>query len=302
MRPLRVRRLLGALPAVVALGIGACSVEDPSSPEAPVLRGLFRSADATTTDHSAGTGVPAIEFFRDGRYRRTPRGCSAVECEENGRFSVDADRDVVQLIVDGSGRSYTATYGTSAAPSSDDATELAPRSLVPATRLIDGPSALIVTSVDLLDDEKKTLVCDDPTAAQQATYDAALKAARCAAGVEACAAWLRSPENSDPLALLDAVKVRLSCALPNPAWYAATSGVGPTAQIFISKDRYYSKLDDANQMLAILHELAHATGRMNKEHGPYHKTDPKNEDAWTNAFGNACLLSPPVVKKCGSWE
>jgi hypothetical protein len=160
------------------------------------------------------------------------------------------------------------------------------------------------TPVAEIDDKKQLIACDAATPAQQTVYATALKRARCAASIEACAALIRSASNPDPKAVLDTVKVHLSCALPNATWNAYTSGIGEgaSAKILLSKDRYYA-LDELNHLLILLHELAHATGRVNKGHGPLYPSDPTTEEEWVTAWANACALSRTAETKCGfSWE
>lgn len=52
-------------------------------------------------------------------------------------------------------------------------------------------------------------------------------------------------------------------------------------------------------VFALLHELGHATGRINADHGPYYDGDPTTEADWNLRIFMQCVNNDAVRTLCG---
>jgi hypothetical protein len=100
----RVLSLIAA-GVVTALTVGCSSSSDEPSADAPVvLQGAYLPKAA-----SGETAMSGIVFAGTHYVLRT-RECADVRCEERGSFAIDSQNHLLNLVVDGSGRSYSLPF------------------------------------------------------------------------------------------------------------------------------------------------------------------------------------------------
>lgn len=134
---------------------------------------------------------------------------------------------------------------------------------------------------------------------QQAQYDRAMRKAQCVIQTGGCSLSLATAESESPRQVLSDLDVRehflLNC-VAKPNSIATTYGRGQGADAIIRLRPPFYGRETWRQVVTLLHELGHATGRM-AGHGPYYDTDPTTSQGWNDKIYADCLAAS--IDRCG---
>jgi hypothetical protein len=146
-----IRLGIATLAVVSALTSACSSSSDDTQAPAPAetqvaIRGAYVPSNPAST-----ASISLLFVESDTRYYLRAKGCASASCEEHGSFRFDESRHSLDLVVDGTGKSYSLPFDIMAARPTE-ASEVRPSSLKPAFTPAETP-----TVPDPADDEKGTL-------------------------------------------------------------------------------------------------------------------------------------------------